>query len=178
MQGNEIVSAKVKARRKLLLEYLTSSTEPISGTSLSKRLSVSRQIIVQDIAAIKEGGVEILSTRMGYLIPKKSYFERVFKVWHTREQTEDELSTVVDLGGTVANVYVWHKVYGRIEAPLNIRSRLDVTSFLEGVRSGKSTELMSVTGGYHYHTVYAESEELLDRIEWALHQKRFIVPEI
>jgi transcriptional regulator of NAD metabolism len=93
MQGNEIVSAKVKARRKLLLEYLTSSTEPISGTSLSKRLSVSRQIIVQDIAAIKEGGVEILSTRMGYLIPKKSYFERVFKVWHTREQTEDELAT-------------------------------------------------------------------------------------
>ncbi len=178
MQGNETVSAKVRERREVLLGYLSAANAPISGTTLAKRLSVSRQIIVGDIAAIKASGVSVISTRMGYLIPQNPYFERVFKVWHTREQTEDELSTIVDLGGTVSNVYVWHKVYGRIEAALNIRSRLDVASFLEGIRSGKSTELMSVTGGYHYHTVRAESEELLDRIEAALVEKNFIVPEI
>ena len=46
------------------------------------------------------------------------------------------------------------------------------------VRSGKSTELMAITGGYHYHTVRAESEEVLEQIAAALHDKNYIAPEI
>ena len=94
------------------------------------------------------------------------------------EQTEDELNTIVDLGGTVVDVFVWHKVYGKVTAPLNIFSRLHVKQFIEGVRSGKSTELMNITGGYHYHTVRAESEHILDEIEHALKTKNYIAPEI
>ena len=63
-------------------------------------------------------------------------------------------------------------------APLNISSRLHIAQFLEGVRTGKSSELMNITGGYHYHTVKADSEEVLNRIESALQEKGFIAPEI
>ena len=104
--------------------------------------------------------------------------ERIFKVFHTTAQTEDELSLIVGLGGTIVNVFVWHKVYGRMEAKLNIFSELHVKQFIEGVRSGKSSELMNITGGYHYHTVRADSEEILDKIEIALNKKHYIAPEI
>ena len=78
----------------------------------------------------------------------------------------------------MVDVFVWHKVYGKLSAYLNIFSRLHIKQFIEGVRSGKSTELMNITGGYHYHTVRAESEEILDRIEKALDEKNYIAPEI
>jgi transcriptional regulator of NAD metabolism len=100
--------------------------------------------------------------------------ERVFKVFHTTEQTEDELKTIVDLGGTVADVFVWHKAYGKMEARLNISSRLQIEQFIESVRTGMSVELMHVTGGYHYHTVRAESDFILDRIGAALESKGYI----
>ena len=78
----------------------------------------------------------------------------------------------------MVDVFVWHKVYGKIEAGLNIFSRLHIKQFLEGVRTGQSTELMHITGGYHYHTVRAENESTLDRIETALNERHYIVPEI
>ena len=114
----------------------------------------------------------------GYILQKSPFAERVFKVHHTTDQTEDELSCIVGLGGTVVDVFVWHKVYGKIEAPLNIFSPLQVRQFIEGVRSGKSTELMNITGGYHYHTVRADSEEILDQIGNALDARKYIVPEL
>lgn len=139
---------------------------------------VSRQIIVRDIAILKNSGYDILSTHNGYIIQKSPLKERVFKVRHTTEQTEDELNLIVDLGGTVVDVFVWHKVYGRVSAKLNIFSRLQVKQFIEGVRTGKSTELMNITGGYHYHTVRADSEEALDNIGKALEERGYIAPKI
>lgn len=127
---------------------------------------------------LKGLGHDIISTHNGYIIQKSSLKERVFKVYHTTEQTEDELTTIVNFGGTVVDVFVWHKVYGKMTAPLNIFSALHIKQFIEGVRSGKSTELMNITGGYHYHTVRAESEEILDRIGQALTDKDYIAPEI
>jgi transcriptional regulator of NAD metabolism len=127
---------------------------------------------------LKGSGHDILSTHSGYIIQKSTLKERVFKVYHTTEQTEDELTTIVNFGGTVVDVFVWHKVYGKMTAPLNIFSALHIKQFIEGVRSGKSTELMNITGGYHYHTVRAESEEILDRIGQALINKNYIAPEI
>lgn len=168
---------KAEERRKEMIRILSSSTSPISGGELSKRLGVSRQIIVQDISLIKASGYEIFSTHTGYVLNSTPLVERVFKLYHTTEQTEDELNTIVDLGGTVADVFVWHKVYGKVSANLNIFSRMHVKQFIEGVRSGKSVEMMSITGGYHYHTVRAETEEVLDRIEEALSRKGLLVPE-
>lgn len=165
---------KVTERRKAIVNLLSASKTPISGGELSKQFNVSRQIIVQDITVLKGLGYEIFSTHHGYVLQKSPLVERVFKLKHTTEQTEDELNSIVDLGGTVVDVFVWHKVYGKISATLNIFSRLHVKQFLEGVRTGKSTELMNITGGYHYHTVRADSEAVLDKIGEMLQQKNYI----
>ena len=101
--------------------------------------------------------------------------ERIVKVRHTSEETADELMTVVSLGATVVDVFVRHKVYGRLEAKLNIFSERTVKQFMEGINSGKSSELMHVTSGYHYHTLRADSEEILDRVEAALKSKGYTV---
>ena len=167
---------KAQDRRKNIANLLLSSQEAVAGGALSEKFGVSRQIIVGDISLLKAQGYEILSTRNGYIIKSSPLCQRVYKLKHSTEQTEDELSTIVDLGGTVVDVFVWHKVYGKVRANLNIFSRLQIEQFIEGVRSGKSTELMNITGGYHYHTVRAESEEILDNIQKALEEKDYIAP--
>ena len=169
---------KADQRRKEIASYMMSAQNAVPGGKLSEKFGVSRQIIVQDISALKEAGYEILSTHSGYVMQTTPHCERVFKLFHTKDQTEDELNTIIDFGGIVADVFVWHKVYGKMTAPLNISSRLHIAQFLEGVRTGKSSELMNITGGYHYHTVRAESEQILDNIEHALNAKNYIAPII
>lgn len=169
---------KAAERRLAIVNLLLSSTEALSGGKLSEEFGVSRQIIVQDITVLKGSGYDILSTHNGYIMQKSPFKQRVFKLHHTTEQTEDELNAIVDLGGTVVDVFVWHKVYGKMVAPLNIFSSLHVRQFIEGVRTGKSTELMNITGGYHYHTIRAESEEILDKIGKVLDERGYIAPEI
>ena len=169
---------KVAERRKEIVTLLMSEKEAISGGALAEHFHISRQIIVQDINVLKSLGYEIISTHNGYVLQKSPLLERVFKVKHTTEQTEDELNCIVDLGGIVVDVFVWHKVYGKISASLNIFSRHHIKQFIEGVRTGKSTELMNITGGYHYHTIRADSEEILDKIAITLNQKGYIAPEI
>ncbi|MBR3781616.1 MAG: hypothetical protein IKK63_10510 [Clostridia bacterium] len=41
-------------------------------------------------------------------------------MYHTAEETKDKLNTIANLGGTAVDVFLWHKVYGKITAPLNI----------------------------------------------------------
>ena len=167
---------KANERRKAIATYLHSVSEPIPGGALSARFGVSRQIIVGDIAALKEGGYKIAATHRGYILEGSPLCERVFKVLHTTEQTGDELKRIVALGATVADVTINHKVYGRITAALNIDTEKQVDDFIEGVRSGKSTELMQVTGGYHYHTVRAVTEEILDAVEASLKDGGYLAP--
>ena len=167
---------KVAERRNAIANFLLAEDKAVSGGELSEKFGVSRQIIVQDITVLKGLGYDILSTHNGYIIQKSPLKERVLKLHHTTEQTEDEISLIVRLGGTVVDVFVWHKVYGKMEAKLNIFSDLHVKQFIEGVRTGKSTELMNITGGYHYHTIRAESEEVLDQIEKVLEERGYIAP--
>ena len=169
---------KAADRRKAIVNLLLSSNDAISGGKLSEEFGVSRQIIVQDITVVKGSGYDILSTHNGYIIQKSPLKERVFKVYHTTEETEDELNTIVNLGGTVVDVFVWHKVYGKMTAPLNIFSGMHIKQFIEGVRSGKSSELMNITGGYHYHTIRADSEDVLNRIQNALEERGYIAQGI
>ena len=167
---------KAAERRNAIANFLLGEDQAVSGGELSEKFGVSRQIIVQDISVLKGLGYDILSTHNGYIIQKSPLKERVLKLRHTTEQTEDELSLIVRLGGTVVDVFVWHKVYGKMEAKLNIFSNLHVKQFIEGVRTGKSTELMNITGGYHYHTIRAESEEILNGIQNALEVRGYIAP--
>jgi transcriptional regulator of NAD metabolism len=69
---------------------------------------------------------------------------------------------------------VYHKVYGVIKADMNIKSRRDVKKYMDGITSGKSTNLMNLTSNYHYHTIVAEDEQTLDMIQDELQQKGFL----
>ena len=158
-------------RRKKILSLMRQSDKPLSGSMLGKETGVSRQVVVQDIALLRTEGHAIVATARGYLLDESSETVRLFKTCHTNEQTEEELQTIVDLGGCVVDVMVNHRVYGKMTAPLNIRNRRDVQIFMNQLETGKSVPLMNVTSGYHFHHVTAESEEVLDEIEDALKEK-------
>ena len=165
---------KGEERRKQLLNILSSSNNPVSGGTLSKELNVSRQIIVQDISLLRANGATIFSTNKGYLLQEDRKYSRVFKVYHTDDQVEEELSTIVDAGGQIRDVFVYHKVYGVLKADMGIKSRGDIRAYMEEISTGKSSLLKNVTSGYHYHTIDAESEEILDAIQEELQQKGFL----
>ena len=160
-------------RRKKILEMLGQSSTPLSGGALGRAVGVSRQVEGQDIALLRTEGHPVLATARGYVLEVPHQTERLFKMCHTTEQTREELNTIVDLGGEVLDVMVNHRIYGKVSAPLNIRSRRDVEAFVENIRTGRSTPLLNVTSGYHFHHVAADQEEILDEIEAALREKGF-----
>ncbi len=161
-------------RRKQILSTLRQSSAPVSGSALGRQTGVSRQVIVQDIALLRTEGYDILATARGYVIGGYHETVRLFKVRHTNEETEQELTLVVDLGGCVQDVMINHRVYGIMTAPLHIRNRRDVQHFMEELRTGKSAALMNITSGYHFHHISAESGEVLDEIEGALREQGFL----
>ena len=144
-------------RRGKIIQALKNSDKAVSATTLAKEFDVSRQVIVQDVALLRANGKNIFSTNRGYLIQEDEETTRVFKVQHEDDEVEKELTTIVDLGGTVEDVFVYHKVYGVLRAEMNIKSRMDIRNYMEEIRSGKSSLLKNVTSGYHYHTVRALS---------------------
>lgn len=165
-------------RREAIIEMMKNDLVPLSGTKLASVYGVSRQVIVQDIALIRAAGYDVISTNKGYILNtpvEVNNVERVFKVNHTDEQMEEELCCIVDLGGCVINTMINHKVYGHLEAPLNIKSRRNVAEFMKDIYSGKSSPLKNVTSGYHYHTITADSAETMQLIENVLREKKFLV---
>lgn len=165
---------KADERRRSIADYLLIKETAVPGAALAREFGVSRQIIVQDISELKAAGYDIIPTHYGYVLRRAPHAERVIKAYHTTSETRDELSLIVSLGGSIINVFVWHKVYGKLEAKLGISTEEDVGRFIEGVRSGTSVELMHITGGHHYHTVRAQNEEALDRIEAELDARGYI----
>lgn len=161
-------------RREKILTMMREASLPLSGGALGKAMGVSRQVIVQDIALLRTEGYPIVATARGYILNESNQKARLFKVCHTNEDTEDELKTIVDLGGCVLDVMINHRVYGKMAASLNIKNRRDIQKFLNDIKSGKSSPLMNVTSGYHFHHVSAEQEEILDEIEEALRDKCYL----
>lgn len=161
-------------RRKEILNILKTSEVPVPGTQLARQLDVSRQVIVQDMALLRTAGEDIVSTHRGYVLTGSRQVSRVFKVYHTEEQVEEELNLYVDFGGKVDDVFVYHKVHGVIKVPMNIRSRRDVQKYMDDISTGKSTQLMKLTSNYHYHTITAESESILDLIQAELTARGFL----
>lgn len=161
-------------RRKQILQILARADKATAAVSLARRFDVSRQVIVQDIALLRANGVSIFSTNRGYLIEQKGEASRVFKIRHTDEETEEEMNLIVDYGGKIDDVFVYHKVYGVVRAKMNIKSRHDVRQYLEDISTGKSSLLKNITSGYHYHTIMAESEEILNCIKGKLEERGFL----
>lgn len=163
-----------KDRREDILNTIKILEKPISGTELAKKYGVSRQVIVQDIAILRAENYKIYSTNRGYLLENSQRMKKVFEVSHTDEQIEDELTTIIDLGGTIVDVFVEHQVYGSLKANLNINSRRKVAEFLEKIRNGEANPLKNLTFGKHFHTIEADSEETLELIEKELKEKGYL----
>ena len=165
-------------RRTAIINQIKTSSAPVPGKALAAQYEVSRQVIVQDIALIRAAGHDIISTNRGYILHESHLVERIFKVKHTDDQVEDELYTIVDLGGRVRNVMVNHRVYGSYGSNhSNINSRRNAVEFIDDIRSGKSTPLKNITSDYHYHVVEADSENTLDMIQEALEEKGFLLEQ-
>ena len=76
-----------EARRRALSERLKEAEGPLSAAALAKELSVSRQIIVGDVALLRAGGLDITATPRGYLLPQSRAgvkWRRSSTPWWTR----------------------------------------------------------------------------------------------
>lgn len=169
MDGNE--------RREKIIEIIKASKKPISGGELAQMLGVSRQVIVQDIALLRASDIDIISTTKGYLLyqNEKTKYQRIIRVKHSTDDIEDELCTIVDNGGKVLDVHVIHEIYGQIVTNLIIRNRNDVYDFVKQVNEKKIVPLKELTAGTHHHTIEADSEETLNRVEDALRRKNYLI---
>lgn len=168
------------ARRKLLIDWLQSSSTPLTGNELAKRTNVSRQVIVQDISILKAKMHPIIATSQGYIYvqsnpaPKPN---RIIACQHTREETQEELFLLVDHGVTVKEVTVEHAIYGEITASLMLSTRYEVEKFTEKLSSTQSSLLSELTNGVHLHLIEADSIAQLDAAENALLKRGFILNE-
>lgn len=168
---------KGEERRLKLLKVLKAEGGPVKGSEISVRLNVSRQVIVQDIALLRAEGISIIATPQGYMLTgeDKSKITKVIAVKHSRDQIKDELETIVALGGSVLDVTIEHKIYGEITGNMMVKSLYDVDQFVKKLEDGKAKPLSDLTSGVHIHTVEADNQQIMDRIEEALHSKGYLI---
>lgn len=168
-------------RREVLLKLLKNTNESIKGTDLAERFGVTRQAIVQDIAILRARGVTILATPGGYIIPSnidRSVIKKTIVCNHKGyEALEDELRTIIDLGGRIIDVIVDHPLYGEIKSPINVDSRYELYEFMKNIKETNAEPLSSLTQGLHLHTIEVKSEEIYKLIEKALTDKNYLIME-
>ncbi len=153
-------------RRSLILAELDKADAPISATTLANKFSVTRQIIVADIALLRAAGSIIRAEHKGYVLEKpfgESLQKRIVCT-HDKDGTREELYAIVDNGGTVLDVIVEHSLYGSISANLGVSTRYAVDEFIKRVESTGASQLSDLTGGIHVHTVSVKDEEMFERI--------------
>jgi len=162
-----------KERLKQLAHILENSGGPVSGVHLAAELGISRQAIVQDIALLRDRGNSILATSRGYVLREKNQ-RRTFAVRHDAEQIAEELNTIIAAGGRVLDVVFDHPVYGEIRGNLDLGSKEDTVRFVNMLKSSGQSPLLSLSNGFHIHTVEAPDEQTLDAVERALLEKGFL----
>lgn len=148
-------------RREGIIAILKNEKEPITAVSLGEKFDVSRQVIVNDIAFIREMGEDIISTNRGYILDKGREHSKVIKVKHSYDDTKNELYAIVDAGVKIVDVFVEHDYYGRISADLDIENRLEVDRFISKIEDKETNYLNHLTEGVHFHTLESDSEDAL-----------------
>ncbi|MFC4403985.1 transcription repressor NadR [Gracilibacillus xinjiangensis] len=164
-------------RREAIIGWLQQAKKPITGGELAEKANVSRQVIVQDITLLKAQNHPIIATSSGYLFMQQQAaqpFERVIACRHHREETKDELYTIVDNGAMVKDVMIEHPVYGDLKASIMVSNRTEVDSFIEKVEQKNAPYLLELTDGVHNHTISADQEWKLDKAFEALKQKGYL----
>ena len=162
-------------RRDRILEYLRHSDGPLPASALAGRLSVSRQIIVGDVALLRAAGERITAAPRGYVLERpRQGVVRAVACLHRPEDMERELTLMVDQGCTVVNVIVEHPVYGQLTGPLDLSSRYDITEFIRKVEENAARPLSLLTDGIHLHTLRCPDEGAFERTAAALEEAGFL----
>lgn len=163
-------------RRGRILEYLKSSDGPLAAAALAQKLSVSRQIIVGDVALLRASGEGVIATPRGYVLDRpRPGLTRTVACLHSGADMERELTLVVDQGCTVVNVIVEHPVYGQLTGPLDLSSRYDILEFIRKVEENAARPLSALTDGIHLHTLRCPDERAFERAAAALAAEGFLV---
>lgn len=155
-------------RREEIQKILAAAKGPISASALAAQLSVSRQIVVGDVALLRAAGFGVDATPRGYVVAnaaQKGYTGLVACAHSTPEQLKKELYIVVDNGGSMETVSIENPLYGEISGTLHIASRYDANTFLQRAAEDPDSLLLRMTGGVHLHTVRCPDEETFRRIE-------------
>lgn len=166
-------------RRDKILSRLQQSDMPVSAAALAHTLSVTRQVIVGDVALLRAQGHNIAATPRGYLIPNAhpAGIIRQVACSHSADDSRSELNLMVDCGCTVLDVIVEHPVYGQLTAPLQIASRYDVAQFVSRMRDSDALPLSMLTEGIHLHTLSCPNEEIWQHLLSLLQEKGFLLSE-
>ena len=162
-------------RRSAIYDQLTAAQTPISATALAQQFSVTRQVVVGDIALLRAEGHSITATPRGYMIPAETGLRRTIACHHSGEDTQKELFAMVDCGCTVVDVIVEHPVYGQLTGVLRLRSRYDVAEFLRRVAEHEAKPLSGLTGGIHLHTIRCPDGDTYQRVIKALENQGFLL---
>lgn len=162
---------KGEARRDFILKELSQEKVPVSASRLAKKIGVSRQIIVGDVALMRASGTAIVATSRGYRLekPEAGLTFQIASV-HTKEQTEQELMLIIENGGAVLDVSVEHPLYGEIKGGLYLYNEQDVKDFMAKVRKQAPTLLSSLTEGLHLHTLLVQTPDDIEKIKHALRE--------
>lgn len=155
-------------RRSAIYEQLTRADAPISATALAQRFSVTRQVVVGDIALLRAEGHRITATPRGYMIPSETGLLRTIACHHSGGDTQKELFAMVDCGCTVLDVIVEHPVYGQLTAPLALSSRYDVEQFVQRMEDSHAQPISALTDGVHLHTLSCPSEDAFAHLKATL----------
>ncbi len=163
-------------RKAEIIEEIQKSDAPLSASALAKKLHVSRQIIVGDIALIRASGTQILATPRGYVWEQpQEGMKRKIVVSHARERMQEELYAIVDQGAEVIDVIVEHPTYGQLVASLQLSSRYDVDQFIAKIKGNEP--LSQLTHGVHLHTIRFKDEETFERVQKSLRNKGLLYEE-
>ena len=170
---------KGEERREQILATLRETREPIKGSELSLRLQVTRQVVVQDIALLRAEGKDIIATPQGYILLQQGAagVKRIVAVRHDENDIEDELKTIISLGGKVLDVTIEHKIYGEITGRLMLKSLYDLEEFLKRLKENGSKPLSHLTGGVHLHTIEADDNEIMNKILHQLKKRGYLISQ-
>lgn len=163
-------------RKAAIIEAIRTSETPVSASALARKLHVSRQIIVGDIALIRASGTQIIATPRGYVWERSNAgSERKIAVMHAPQQMREELYTIVDQGAEVVDVIVEHPTYGQLVGQLQLSSRYDVDQFIDRMQGNEP--LSQLTHGVHLHTIRCRDAVVFERVENALRKKGLLYEE-
>ena len=145
---------------------------------MANNFSVTRQIIVADIALLRASGYQIIADNKGYkLITANNDLIKRIAVQHSKDDVNNEFYAIVDNGGKVLDVIIEHPIYGKISVELNITSRYEADEFVKKLNNTNSHPLSILTQGLHIHTIEVPNNESFEKIKLKLNELGILIIE-